>query len=87
MLKTLKCWALLALLGAIASFAGAQTPLAIVLVRNAPKHGVVMAKVDLSQILQMRKIKSFVPENLQALSEGRHVPVQFVPDEENRPAM
>jgi len=85
MTKMLKCWVGSLVLGLIVSFGATQTPLATVLVRNAPNHGFVMARVDLSPILRSGKIANFVPTNLRAsLQDGRSVPVQFVPDDENR---
>lgn len=80
-------WSLVSLvLSTIASFGVSQIPVSIVLVRDAPKQGVVMGKVDLSQILQPAKIKHFTPANLKAfLNDGRPVPVQFVPEDEFNP--
>ncbi len=84
--KMLRYWAWLAALNFVASLGAAQNPLAIVMVRDAPKHGVVMAKVDLSQILQLSKIVEFNPTNLRAsLPKGRFVPIQFVPEDERHP--
>ncbi|MCS7253444.1 MAG: DUF6259 domain-containing protein [Armatimonadetes bacterium] len=82
MTKPLNLCSLVAAVCITASFGIAQKPVALVLVQNAPKHGIIMARVDLSQILQMRKIRNFSPKNLQALLDnGRSVPLQFVPDE------
>jgi hypothetical protein len=50
----------------LAAAARAQEAKAIVIVRNAPAHGIAMAKVDLSQILKRLGAKPFSPASLQA---------------------
>jgi hypothetical protein len=72
---------------AFATMVKAQTNEIIVIVRNAPAHGIAMAKVDLSQILKRLGAKPFSPASLQAqLPDGRKLPIQFVPESENEPA-
>lgn len=58
-----------------------KTPLALVQIRNAPPHGVVMAKADLTAIAQRQKVTPFLPDGLRAtLLDGQIVPTQFIPD-------
>lgn len=72
-------WVLAALLLAVASIGAAQTPLALIVVRDAPPHGVVMAQVDLSPIVRLHRLQRFVPTHLHAtLPNGHSVPLQFI---------
>jgi hypothetical protein len=76
-------WVLVSWLICLTGMAMAQTPMALVVIRHAPSHGCVMAKVDFSAIVQRKAISSLTPSDLRAqLSDGRSIPVQFVPDDE-----
>lgn len=60
----------------------AQGLTVLVVVHGAPPHGCVMAKADFSAIVQRKAIGSLTLGNFRAqLSDGRSVPVQFVPDD------
>ncbi|MFA4016632.1 MAG: hypothetical protein RUDDFDWM_001742, partial [Candidatus Fervidibacterota bacterium] len=72
---------------ALATMVKAQVDGATVIIHDAPTHGIVMAKVDLSQVLKRLKVPSLLPASLQAqLPDGRKLPTQFVPESENEPA-
>ncbi|MEZ8216939.1 hypothetical protein B0813_000476 [Candidatus Fervidibacteria bacterium JGI MDM2 SSWTFF-3-K9] len=74
-------------LALLATTVKAQDARTVVIVRNAPAHGVVMVKVDLSQILKRLGAKPLQPTSLQAqLSDGRKIPTQFASESENEPA-
>ncbi len=85
-----KAFAILLVVGVLAfleTTVNAQDARAVIIVRNAPAHGVVMAKVDLSRILKRLGAKPLQPASLQAqLPDGRKLPTQFVPESENEPA-
>ncbi len=58
-----------------------QVSLGLVLVQNAPPHGVVLAKVDLTTFAQRVRALPFSPAGLTATdAQQRSIPVQFVPD-------
>jgi hypothetical protein len=85
--KAIAVWLVVVVSAVLAAAARAQEAKAIVIVRNAPAHGIAMAKVDLSQILKRLGAKPFSPASLQAqLPDGRKLPIQFVPESENEPA-
>ncbi len=71
---------------AVISGGAPSTPLAHVLVRNAPESGIVLSKVDLTMLAKRQHIASFAPNGLMAFDEQKHlVPVQFIPDEQFDP--
>ncbi|MFA0733540.1 MAG: hypothetical protein OGMRLDGQ_000040, partial [Candidatus Fervidibacter sp.] len=87
MRKAIAVWLVVVVSAVLAAAARAQEAKAIVIVRNAPAHGIAMAKVDLSQILKPLGAKPFSPTSLQAqLPDGHKLPIQFVPESENEPA-
>ncbi|MFA0784669.1 hypothetical protein, partial [Fervidibacter sacchari] len=80
-------WLVVGVLALLATTVKAQDARTVVIVRNAPAHGVVMVKVDLSQILKRLGAKPLQSTSLQAqLSDGRKIPTQFASESENEPA-
>ncbi len=83
MKKAVVIWLVVGVSMILAVTARAQVTGAILLVRNAPTHGIVVARVDLSQVLKRLKVTSLSPTSLQVqLPDGRKVPTQFVPESE-----
>lgn len=62
----------------------AETPLALLLIRNAPPHGIVMARVDLTNFVKQHLTQKGSLDKLTAkLPDGRYAQVQFVSENTN----